>query len=149
MLKARFFTALALVIGLLATLLLLPPRLAALVFIPVTALGAWEWGALVSMGRRARGAYALATAGACLLAWLTAPISLILLWLLAALFWLLIAPWWLKFAWPVRRLGALTGWLVLLPAWAGLVGLLARDPWLLVAVMAAVWVADVAAYATG
>jgi phosphatidate cytidylyltransferase len=41
------------------------------------------------------------------------------------------------------------GWLVLLAAWVALVQLQARSPWLALAAMAIVWVADIAAYFSG
>lgn len=149
MLKARVITALLLIAGLLSVLFLLPPSLAALAFIPVVALGAWEWGGLLKAGPTPRRVYAAVAAFGCLLAWLTAKLSFPLLWGLAAGFWLCIVPLWLWRGWPVLRLGYLIGLVVLLPAWAGLAALLERGPALLLAVMAAVWVADVAAYAAG
>ncbi|MCX8086417.1 MAG: phosphatidate cytidylyltransferase [Rhodocyclaceae bacterium] len=149
MLKARFFTALLLVTGLLAILFLLPPNIAALVFIPVVSLGGWEWGGLMRRSRARRAGFVFALTLGCLLVWLAAPESFVWLWAVAALFWLGLVPVWLYRGWPLQRHGLFAGFLVLLPAWAGLTALLTRDPWLLLAVMAAVWVADIAAYAAG
>jgi phosphatidate cytidylyltransferase len=69
----------------------------------------------------------------------------------ATLFWLLAAPVLLASG---RGLGsslalALTGALVLLATWVAVVQLQARSPWLLLALMAVVWIADTAAYFTG
>jgi phosphatidate cytidylyltransferase len=44
---------------------------------------------------------------------------------------------------------AATGWAVLLGAWVAVVALQARSPWLVLAAMAIVWLADTAAYFTG
>jgi len=66
-------------------------------------------------------------------------------------FWLLVAPFWLAARW---RVGsgialALLGALVLLATWVAVVQLQARSPWLLLAFMAVVWIADTAAYFAG
>ena len=44
---------------------------------------------------------------------------------------------------------AVLGWVVLLGAWVALVELQARSPWLVLAAMAIVWIADTAAYFAG
>ena len=44
---------------------------------------------------------------------------------------------------------AIVGWLVLIAAWVAVVELQARSPWLALAAMAIVWVADIAAYFAG
>ena len=41
------------------------------------------------------------------------------------------------------------GWIVLIGAWVAIVELQARSPWLVLAAMAIVWIADTAAYFTG
>ena len=43
----------------------------------------------------------------------------------------------------------LIGWVVLIGAWVAIVELQARSPWLVLAAMAVVWIADTAAYFTG
>ena len=55
-------------------------------------------------------------------------------------------------AWPHARRAlpmALAGWIVLVGAWVAIVELQARSPWLVLAAMAIVWIADTAAYFTG
>jgi phosphatidate cytidylyltransferase len=42
-----------------------------------------------------------------------------------------------------------TGWIVLIGVWVALVELQARSPWLVLAAMAFVWIADTAAYFSG
>ena len=70
---------------------------------------------------------------------------------LAGLFWLLVVPLWLLAKWNLEKLlvGLLAGWIVLLPACLALMQLRAIHPLLLLACMAAVWVADIAAYFCG
>ncbi len=76
---------------------------------------------------------------------------LIALFAIAGLFWLLIVPLWLLAKLNTQKLlpGLLTGWIVLLPACLALMQLRAVHPLLLLACMAAVWVADIAAYFCG
>ena len=69
----------------------------------------------------------------------------------ATLFWLAVVPPWLALRWkPAAALVlAIAGWLVLVGAWVALVELQARSPWLVLAAMAIVWIADIAAYFAG
>jgi phosphatidate cytidylyltransferase len=143
---------------------LLPLFLGGLFFLPapawgiallaMLAAGAYEWARLIGFGRRAALAYALALTGAAL-AWLIAQgadtaAPAILVWALATAFWALLVPLWLWRGWSLRArwLGMLTGLVVLFPAWLALVALQPR-PWLLLALMGVVWVADSAAYFAG
>jgi phosphatidate cytidylyltransferase len=69
----------------------------------------------------------------------------------AALFWVVVAPAWVMLRAPtaIARWMAPIGWIVLVGFWVALVQLHARSPWLLLAAMAVVWIADTAAYFTG
>jgi phosphatidate cytidylyltransferase len=69
----------------------------------------------------------------------------------AALFWIFVAPPWVIERWPTQRRTPMVvlGWVVLLGAWVALVELQARSPWLVLAAMAIVWIADTAAYFSG
>jgi phosphatidate cytidylyltransferase len=69
----------------------------------------------------------------------------------ATVFWILVAAPWIALAWPTRSqiLLALVGWLILIAAWLALVELQARSPWLVLAAMGVVWIADTAAYFAG
>lgn len=147
MLKARVVTALLLVAGFLAVLFLLPVWMAGLVFALVAALGGWEWAGLMRASQRGRIAFGLLVFGLCLLFWTSPEQGFPLLWGLSAAFWLLFAlPW---ISWRKSAACATVGLVVLLPTWAALVALQARGPELLLAVMALVWVADIAAYFAG
>jgi len=70
---------------------------------------------------------------------------------LSALLWLLLVPLWLVRGWQLRNplAMALLGWAVLIPTGLALIDLRASSPWLLLGVMALVWMADIAAYFTG
>lgn len=147
MLKARIVTALLLVAGFLLVLFFLPPTAAGVVFALATALAAWEWAGLMLAPQRGRIVYAVLTFGLCMLFWTSPQQGFPLLWGLSALFWLAFAPLWLKWKWATAC--ATVGLVVLLPTWAAMVALHERSPALLLAVMALVWVADIAAYFAG
>jgi phosphatidate cytidylyltransferase len=70
---------------------------------------------------------------------------------LAVVFWALVAPLWLWRHWDVKSpmILAMVGTIVLLPTWMALVTLRNLGPWLLLCVMAVVWIADSAAYFVG
>lgn len=162
MLKARIVTAVVLLALLLAALFGLPESLWAILMLGLPLFGGREWGALAGYSRGGAWAYGAisAVAGGGLLAWLgeggVVRLSLeqsavAALLGISFLFWLLAAPLWLARGWHSRRPAflALVGWIVLLPTWLALVGLRAESPWLLLGVMAVVWVADSAAYFAG
>ncbi len=147
MLEARILTALALVAVFLTVLFLFPPRAVGITFALVAAMAAWEWSGLLKAAAQGRIAYALLTFALCLLFWTRPEDGFLLLWSLAALFWLCFAPLWLKWHWSTAC--ATLGLVLILPAWAALVGLYEKSPLLLLAVMGLVWIADIAAYFTG
>lgn len=118
----------------------------------VLLLGAREWGRLADFPAPAGWLYALLLALLALALYVggAATFGHALL-ALAAGFWILVAPMWLYRGWPRGRwwVRAVVGAVVLLPTWVALVELRARGPGVLLAVMAAVWVADSAAYYCG
>lgn len=160
MLKARVVTALLLLAGFLVVLFLLP-FYSWLLFVAVVAgIGAWEWGGLVGLGVAGRRIFALSVAMLCAILGAIAfdldsgrvrqSMLLGLLFLLSAAFWLLAVPCWLKAKWRTSRSsGIWAGAMVLIPACLALMQLRAFAPVFLLAVMAAVWVADIAAYVSG
>jgi phosphatidate cytidylyltransferase len=161
MLRARVLTALVLLAGFLAALFWLPFSAWMVFAALVAAAGAWEWGGLIKLERSGRGGYAAGTLALGLLVGATAfdeasgavvragPLA----WILAAavLYWTIGVPAWLAAKWstPGGFPGMLIGWLVLIPASASLMQLRAAGPWVVLAVLAAVWVADIAAYFAG
>ena len=161
MLRTRVATALLLLAGFLAALFLLPFAGWLLLVSAVCGLGAWEWGGLLKLGAGVRRGYALLLLVLCaVLGWLAfdfdsgstrQPDLLLAAHLLSGAFWLLIVPLWLKTKWPIQAdpAGLLSGAVVLLPACLAMMQLRSFAPLLLLAIMAAVWAADIAAYACG
>src|ERR1700751_2236130 len=162
MLGIRIVTAAVLVPLTLAALFLLGPRGWGVVSLVVVALAAIEWADLAGYPQRAWLPFAAGTflTGFGLLflrasgfeplsGWPDA-VSLAVCGF-ATLFWVLIAPAWLAGNWRVdsKIALALVGWLVLIATWVAVVQLQARSPWMLLALMAVVWIADTAAYFAG
>ena len=160
MLKTRILTAAVLASAILAALFLLPSRIWALTMLTVMAVAAYEWSALVGFRSRLRALFVGATLliGLSLLfaeaahfdrGW---PDGIVLAVCgVAALFWILVAPFWIAGRWRTQS-GvpmAIVGWIVLIGTWVALVELQARSPWLVLASMAIVWIADTAAYFFG
>ncbi len=160
MLKARVITALVLLAGLLAALFLLPP-LAWLGFASVICgIAAGEWGGMLGFSVTKRRVYAFLLGALCLAAGLVAglhqeatkaPFGLAPVYGVSAVFWLACVPLWLRAKWQLPGTGAaaLVGLVLLLPPSLAIAHLRLLSPWLLLGVMAAVWVADISAYFTG
>jgi phosphatidate cytidylyltransferase len=160
MLATRVLTALVLVAAVLAALFLLPPWGWGAVALGGIVVAAGEWANLAGYGKPA---WLLFVAGALLIGvnLLFSPLAgfargwpngvVFAVCGPATLFWVLVAPVWLRGQWKPRSslLVAIVGWLVLIAAWVAVVELQARSPWLALAAMAIVWVADIAAYFTG
>ena len=161
MLRTRILTAAVLIPSTLMALFWLSPRGWGAVTLVVIAIAAVEWANLAGCSRTGAAAFVGVTF-ACGFALLFAPGAfavesgwpdtvLLLVCGAATLFWLLAAPAWLAAERrPISRLAlVLAGWLVLLATWIAVVQLQARSPWLLLALMAVVWIADTAAYFAG
>ncbi len=157
MLKTRVLTAIVL-LPLVLGLLFAGSELAWTLFALVLALLAgWEWSRLCGFGAAAALAYqGLGVA---------AGLALVALWqfdparfspvaqaayALAAYFWIFAVPLWLRMRLrPSPWVLGLAGWIVIWPTWAALVELRAASPWVLLAITAIVWIADIAAYFAG
>jgi len=152
MLRTRVITALLLVAALGLVLFAMPPLAAALAFAAIAALAAWEWGGLMKQDQPARVMYAFVLLLFCWqLTVAAAPLVPVLLGISSA-FWILVVPFWFRHKWTLAGndfFGYLMGALVILPTWAAMVALHAVSVWLLLAVMALVWVADISAYFAG
>ena len=148
MLKQRVITALVLVVLLIPILFLLPAAFALGTFAVIAALGAWEWSRMsspIAVGHRLFPLWILACCAMCLrYPQLQLPICA-----LAAGFWLLM-PFWLVWRWKLPyQLGYLVGTIVLVPTWIAMTRLHGLGPWVLLAALALVWVADISAYFVG
>ncbi|ATE59994.1 phosphatidate cytidylyltransferase [Thauera sinica] len=160
MLRLRVLTAIVLLAGLLSALLLLPAMGWLLLCAAICGAAAWEWGGLASFGRGARSILAPVFALACLALGYSAglagdrlppPSYLGPIYLVSAAFWLGVIPAWLALKWKLdsAALAVAVGAVVLLPPALALAHLRLIDPRVLLAAMAAVWVADIAAYFSG
>ena len=152
MLKTRIVTALLLVAGLALILFALPPLAALLTFTAIAALAAWEWGGLMKQDQPARVMYAFVLLLFCWQLTVAAPELVPVLLAMSVAFWLLVVPFWFRCKWRLAGndfFGYLLGALVILPTWAAMVALHAVSIWLMLAVMALVWVADISAYFAG
>lgn len=159
-LATRVATAAVLVPSVLVALFALTPVLWAGVALAVVFAAALEWAGLARLSGGVRLAYAVAAAalGATLLA-VAPPLPstgwpdgiLVAVCGVATLFWLAVALPWVVQRWPARSRAVLAaaGVVVLGGVWIALVELQARSPWLVLAAMAIVWIADTAAYFTG
>ncbi len=164
MLRTRIITALILAAGFCFALFVLPPLGWLIFVIAVTAVAAWEWGALMLLGGAARLLLGALFVVLCVLIAACEPAAVGIgdgfadaawrlgawIYLPAAAFWLLVVPFWLRQRWGASgSLGVLTGALLLLPAWLALVQLRQAGPGALLAVMLVVWLADIGAYFVG
>ena len=163
MLKTRVITALVLLALVLPSLFFLPQAYWAILAALFIGVGAWEWGGLLGMGEPARRALGAALAALCTIVSLLAPAAmgvgadaLAAPWVLAAygvaaVFWCLVVPLWMGGKWPLPRGlgGMLVGLVVLFPTWLALVQLRVPGPGILLAILAVVWIADIAAYFSG
>src|SRR4051794_17309469 len=160
MLSTRIVTALIAIAVVLGAMFLLPLRAFALVVLAIMAAAAHEWTHLARLGHVARAVFGLAVVvgGLALLFWPASgfargwPAGVVAVACGAAtLFWLLVATPWVMMRWPTRSpaLLAASGFVMLAGAFVALVELEARSPWLLLAAMAIVWIADTAAYFSG
>ncbi len=158
MLKQRVITALILAALLMAALFGLPSWGWSLVVLVIVLLGGVEWARLSNLSGTRAAAYVGLTAVlmAGLAAWRAAEGAGTLqvhvaIYALAVAFWLLVAAPWLVLGWHVRQplALALIGWIVLIPTGLAMIDVRAQSPALLLGLMAAVWLADVAAYFSG
>jgi phosphatidate cytidylyltransferase len=69
----------------------------------------------------------------------------------AVVFWLILVPSWMWFRWllPKSTVGVLVGALLIFPTWLALIQLRQAGPFVLLAILAMIWLADVAAYFSG
>jgi len=120
-------------------------------------LAGWEWSRLCGFGPAAALAYqafGAATGLALAALWQFDPARFSPVaqasYIVATYFWIFAVPLWLrlKLRPPPWVLG-LAGFIVVWPMWAALVELRAASPWVIFAITAIVWIADVAAYFAG
>ena len=133
----------------------LPAQWWAAALIPLALAGAWEWGTLAGFGRSGLWGFSLLVLASGLIVLVavlnggmnTAKQGVLLI---SSLFWVACAPLWLWRNWRTRHPLPMivAGWTLLVPTWVALVSL-QEMPWVLLAVLGIVWVADSAAYFAG
>lgn len=163
MLKTRVITALVLLALVLPSLFLLPQAYWAILTAMFIGVGAWEWGGLLGMRESARRVLGASLSALCAVVSLLAPAAMgvgtdglaapwvLVVYGVAAVFWCLVVPRWMAKKWPLPRgwAGILVGLVVLFPTWLALVQLRVPGPAILLAILAVVWIADIAAYFFG
>lgn len=162
MLKTRVLTAIVLLAIVVPALFLLPQSGWAILMMVLASVAGWEWGRFMRLKPAACLVLGGFIAALCAGLLLVNPGMLgigdrprladaLPLLLLAAVFWFAVVPLWLRFKWPLggdmRALAV--GILVIVPTWVAIVQLRFPGAMLLLAVMAAVWIADIGAYFFG
>lgn len=149
----RILTATVLLAVFIPALFFAPVLLWALLVALVAGAAGYEWARISSFPGYLPAVYGAGMSGMAMLVYLMPAQSqaMLILYAMAACFWVLIAPLWLANRWRGEGffVRALVGTLIILPTWAALVGLRERSAWLLLGVMALVWIADIAAYYAG
>jgi phosphatidate cytidylyltransferase len=157
MLRTRVITAVAILPVLLGMLFLAPSGVWALFVLAIALIACWEWSRMSVLSPRAQSAYLVLSGVAGAMLWLlyvrdTALFARVATvgFALSAAFWIVVAPAWLaKKLRPSPLACAAAGWLVVWPTWLAFVALRDASPWILLALAALVWVADIAAYFAG
>ncbi len=155
MLRTRVITAAVVMPIFVGGMFYLPTAWWATALLTLLLAGAWEWSGLAGFKRSGRWTFcAVVLCSAAVLLLLThyyqvAAAEQGVYWL-SAVFWVICAPAWLWLGWNTRNplVLALTGWVVVVPTWLALARL-QEIPWVLLALLGVVWVADSAAYFAG
>ena len=158
MLRTRVITAVAILLLVVGMLFLASELVWSLFVLAIALMGCWEWSRLCGLSDAGRSAFLSLSGVVGAALWLLydrSPDEVFLsaattAFLIATVFWILVAPIWLaKKARPGPLACAIAGWIVLWPTWFAFVVLREASPWLLLAIAAIVWVADIAAYFAG
>ena len=158
MLATRVITAVVAMAILLVMVFLASPAVWAAFMLAVALVSSWEWSRIAALAPAASYAFLALSAATGVALWFFyvqgTPAAFGQLALagfgIAAAFWIVAAPFWLaQHLTPGPAARAVAGWIVVWPTWLACVVLREAGPWLLLAVAAIVWVADIAAYFAG
>lgn len=157
MLLTRVITAVVVLVVLLGMLFFASAQAWSLFMLAVALVGCWEWSRMSGLGPRGQSVFLFLSGAIGAAFWLlyargssafgeAATLASVL----SATFWILFVPLWLGTrARPAAVICALAGWLVMWPTWFAFMQLRDAGPWLLLAVAALVWIADISAYCAG
>jgi len=157
-LRTRVITAVVLFVLLVGMVFFAPALMWAAFTLVVALLGCWEWSRMSGLAKTAQGVYLAlsgAIGGGVWLLYARAADTYFMSaasysFIVATLFWVVLAPLWLaNKARPAPLVCALAGWIVMWPTYFAFVVLRDASPWLLLAIAAVVWVADISAYFAG
>jgi phosphatidate cytidylyltransferase len=160
MLKTRILTAALILPLFLAALFYLPAILWGALLLVLTVIGAQEWCKLAKFSVKNTTLYLILTTllGGELLFLLSEAVvvdpystSLITVYALSLIFWLFGAPLLLRTGYPLKNplILMLVGWFVLVPTCLALYQLREISPFILLGLMATIWISDTAAYFAG
>ena len=158
MLKTRIITACILVAGFIPALFMLSNVYWAYGMLVLTLLALNEWACMIQLSTSQRTVYLVIAA--------IASLTVVQLmqqqgfhpffyyslnvFFMVSLFWVLIVPCWLAKKWVVSKyVMALLGLLLMASIWLALICAKSADPWLLLALLTTIWIADSAAYFAG
>lgn len=159
MLKTRIITAVILVAALLPMLFMSSNMTWAVMMLALSLLAIYEWGQLIGLAP-------VTTAGYTLLSGLLGAVMLRLMsefgfhwffyqslfvFIVAFIFWVLAVPILLTKLLVIKSklILSVIGFFLIAPLWLALVSAKGADPWLLLALLATIWIADTAAYFSG
>jgi phosphatidate cytidylyltransferase len=159
MLKTRIITAIVLVIGFSVALFKASDMTWAFLTLVATLIAVWEWSNLIKLTKHQMVLNVASALSIGLMLLFSSRIEaniytdelVFSLLGLTAIFWIGLAPVWLISRNKINNklVMALLGLLLLLATWVALCGLQTISPWLLLGVLATVWLADSAAYFAG
>ncbi|MDP1765857.1 MAG: phosphatidate cytidylyltransferase [Methylotenera sp.] len=163
MLKTRIITAIVLIIGFTAALFKASDMSWAFITLAATLIALWEWSNLIKLTKPQMYLSVASALSVGLMLMFASKSSVetplgyymdelvFILLCVSAVFWMVLAPVWLISRKKISQkfILALLGLSLLLALWVALNGLHKINPWLLLGVLATVWLADSAAYFAG
>ena len=158
MLKTRIITAIVLVAVFIPALFKLDTAVWAYCMLLLALLALHEWAAIIQLSVSQRTVYLVSAALAGLfIVQLMQQLGFhwffyysLNVFFIITLFWLFAVPVWLAKKWRLNKLAmALLGLMLIASLWLALICAKSADPWLLLCLLATIWIADTAAYFAG
>jgi phosphatidate cytidylyltransferase len=159
MLKTRLITASILIAGFIPALFLSSNTYWALGMLVVSLLALYEWAYLIKLNASQRNAYLLIAAVIGLITVLLIErqgfhlffLKSLAVFFATTMFWLFVVPIWMAKKWHFHNklVMAILGLVLIAPLWLALICAKGAGPWLLLALLATIWIADSAAYFAG